>query len=254
MSDEPALAPRVVHRDDDLIVFDKPTGLPTTSPDGGRCLASLARGLDPQAVRMHPSSRLDAEVTGLVTFARSDRGIRALLHARGVGAYQRCYVGLCASAPEPPTGELRWAIGKDPRDPRRRQALPEGSKHGVNALSGYELVASAQAAALLLLRPQTGRTHQLRVHICAAGAPLLGDKHYGGATRVVLADGRVVRARRVMLHCARVVLPSLTGEGQLLLRAPIPDDMAQLWRELGGDAAVLSALELRLSALDAASR
>ncbi len=239
-----------MHRDEHLIVFDKPSGLPTTSPEGGVCLATIARGLDPHAARMHPSSRLDAEVTGLVTFARSDHGIRALLAARRDGQYQRCYVGFCAHAPEPAAGELRWSIAKDPRDPRKRVAVPEADRRGVSALSRYELYAAASAAVIVLLRPQTGRTHQLRVHIAAAGAALLGDKHYGGDMRTVLADGRVVRARRVMLHCARVVVPSPAAPGKLLLRAPLPPDMQELWRALGGDPEVIAALERRLSTLE----
>src|SRR6266545_3893474 len=74
--------PRVVHRDDDLLVIDKPSGLPTTSPDGVNCLASWAREHDPDAPRLHASSRLDAEVTGLVTFARTSRAIQQLTAAR----------------------------------------------------------------------------------------------------------------------------------------------------------------------------
>lgn len=237
-------APRIVHRDHDLIVFDKPTGLATTSPDGGVCLASLARQLDPQAPRMHASSRLDAEVTGLVTFARSDRAIASLLEARRVGSYHRFYLGIAARALQPRIGELCWAIGRDARDARRRVALPEDDPSGMSARSRYRVLADASSAALLLLRPFTGRTHQLRVHVAQAGAPLLGDKHYGGVQRVVLADGRVVRAGRVMLHCAQVELPAITGAGRLVLQAPVPDDMCSLWQELGGAAEALHAERL----------
>jgi 23S rRNA-/tRNA-specific pseudouridylate synthase len=93
------------------------------------------------------------------------------------------------------------------------------------------------SAALLLLSPLTGRTHQLRVHVARAGVPLLGDRHYGGPMRCTLPTGQVVRAGRVMLHCARVRLPKI-GEaadaGKLSVDAPIPDDFRAVWLALGG--------------------
>jgi 23S rRNA pseudouridine955/2504/2580 synthase/23S rRNA pseudouridine1911/1915/1917 synthase len=102
-------------------------------------------------------------------------------------------------------------------------------------------------AALLLLSPLTGRTHQLRVHAARAGVPLLGDRHYGGPVKVTLPDGRVVRAGRVMLHCARVRLPKIapTAEPErLTLDAPIPADFRAVWLALGGE---LASLESALS-------
>lgn len=247
-SASPAVSARIVHKDEHLLVLDKPAFVPTTSPDGKNCLASLARELDATAPRMHPSSRLDAEVTGLVTFARTDRAIAALLEARKAGAYERCYVGLLSRPLDPPRGELRFSIGKDPRDARRRSALAEGDPAGIFARSRYEVLASARHVTLALLFPETGRTHQLRVHVAHAGAPLLGDKHYGGPTRVVLDDGRVVGLRRVMLHCLRLGLPNVAGQGRLLLEAPVPDDMLRVYEALGGSAADLSVARLHPSA------
>jgi 23S rRNA-/tRNA-specific pseudouridylate synthase len=237
MPEQPALS--VVHRDLDLLVLNKPAGLPTTSPDGSGCLASLARELDPDAPRMHASSRLDAEVTGLVTFARTDRAIASLLAARQAGTYQRFYLGLAARAPQPAEGDWRWAIAKDPRNPRRRIARPDGSAGAVTAWSRYRVLCALPQVTLLLLRPQTGRTHQLRVHASAAGAPLLGDKHYAGPTRLVLPDGGVLRAPRVMLHCARLVLPGIAAAQPLTLDAEVPRDLRELFVSLGGDPVTL---------------
>jgi 23S rRNA-/tRNA-specific pseudouridylate synthase len=229
----------IVHRDDDLLVLFKPSGLATTSPDGSGCLASVARELDPSAPRLHASSRLDAEVTGLVTFARSERAIAALLAARKEGRYERFYLALATRAPEPERGEWRWSIAKDPANPRRRVARPPDDARAVQALSQYRVLERQPKAALLLLMPQTGRTHQLRVHAAEAGAPLLGDKHYGGPVSVVRDDGRVLRAGRAMLHCARLVLPGIEAPASLTLDAPVPDDMRQLFSQLGGDVAKL---------------
>jgi 23S rRNA pseudouridine1911/1915/1917 synthase len=227
--------PQVVYRDADLLVIDKPSGLPTTSPDGKGCLAEWARAHDPEAERMHPSSRLDAEVTGLVTFARTTRAIAQLTAARAASAYRRFYLGLASCAPEPPQGDWRDPIARDPKDPRRRVV----SKAGTQSWSRYRTLGGAPQVALLLLQPETGRTHQLRVHASQAGSPLWGDKHYGGPTRAVLADGRVHAARRVMLHCAQLILPGIDSGEPLALQVAPPADLRGFYAALGGDEALL---------------
>lgn len=233
---------RVLHRDDDLLVLYKPSGLPTTSPDGKRCLTEVAAKLDPDAPRLHASSRLDAEVTGLVTFARTTRAIEALLHARSQGRYERFYLALTAAAPEQNQGSWTWPIDRDPRDPRKRVARDDAARsmpRAREALTHYHVLSRQPLIALWLLRPMTGRTHQLRVHAARAGFPLLGDRHYGGAMQRTLNDGRVLRAPRVMLHCAhvRVPAPERGGGGTQLLdfEAEVPDDFRRLWLALGGE-------------------
>jgi hypothetical protein len=114
---------RILHRDADLLVLFKPSGLPTTSPDGRGCLTEIAAQLDPSAPRLHASSRLDAEVTGLVTFARTTRAIEGLLAARKAGQYERYYLGLATGPLSPAAGELNWPIDRDPRDLRKRITL-----------------------------------------------------------------------------------------------------------------------------------
>jgi 23S rRNA-/tRNA-specific pseudouridylate synthase len=255
----PDVAPVVVvHRDEHLLVVLKPAGLPTTSPDGRRCLVESARALDPRAPRLHPSSRLDADVTGLVTFARTSHAIERLLAARRTGTYGRVYVGLATRAPVPAEGRWTWDIAPDRRlrTAGTDRAAPAGSERAGalakasaapprgqvrHAVSDYLTVAVVPLGAALHLRPRTGRTHQLRVHCAAAGCPLLGDVAYGGPPRVVQTDGRVVALRRPMLHCALLDLPDLCGRPgeRLLLRAPVPDDLGAVWSALGGEAASL---------------
>jgi 23S rRNA-/tRNA-specific pseudouridylate synthase len=228
---------RVVHRDGALLVLDKPSGLPTTAPDDGPCLVREAEQLDPRAPGLHASSRLDADVTGMVTFARTRRANRALLEARRQGHYHRVYLALCARSPEPVEGRWQWPIALDPRDPRRRVAVEPGGKGNrlQAASTNYRVLSETPHACLLWLEPHTGRTHQLRVHAARAGSPLLGDRHYGGAGRVVLENGRVLSARRVMLHCARLRLPDVAQGGELELWCPPPADFRELWRSAGGE-------------------
>lgn len=232
---------QVIYEDEGLLVLSKPAGLTTTAPDNGPCLTRVARSMAPRADVMHPSSRLDRDVTGVVTFAKTHRAIKALLAARRSGRYRRTYVALVSGEPlvtsaqdgAPP--HWTWRIGIDPHDKRLRVALDEGDK-GIaarEAKSEYEVRGHAAGVSALHLFPRTGRTHQLRVHCAKAGAPILGDLSYGGPTRVVLENGRVITARRPLLHCARVELPR-PGLEPLDLRAPIHEDLVSAWSKLGG--------------------
>lgn len=226
---------RVLHRDASFLVVAKPSGVPTTSPNDETTLVSLVQALDPRAPRLHPSSRLDAEVSGVVIFARTAAATEHLLAARKAAAYERVYFGLAARAPEPAEGEWRGAIAHDPRDARKRRVVAEGEGDAQHAHTLYRVALQLERAVLLELGPQTGRTHQLRVHAAHAGVPLLGDRHYGGEPRVTLGDGRVLAVRRTMLHCRRVTVPAMSGSDALVFADDPPPDMQALWTSLGGD-------------------
>ncbi len=227
----------VVHRSRDLLVLSKPTGLPTTHPRGGDCLVARAATIDPDAPKLHASSRLDAEVTGLVTFARTRAGNAALLEARAKHHYRRLYVAIAqVAAPlsRAGAGVFEQGIAIDPDDPRRRIAVDRGAGRAQSARTRFAVAAHAGDFALLYLWPETGRTHQLRVHCAAADAPLLGDVHYGGVRAITLGNGRRVTARRTMLHCAALDVPDGAEKRARLALAP-PRDVRDVWRKLGGD-------------------
>ncbi len=239
------LAPTIIHRDEHVLVLDKPAFLPTTSPDEGDCLVRRAHALDPRAERLHPTSRLDAEVTGVVTFARTTHAIEAIAHARATGHYRRRYIAL-ASGVMDVGASLVWdgPIDIDPRDARRR-VIADGP-HAKASLTLAEPSCLLGTSTLLVLWPRTGRTHQLRLHASAAGHALLGDAHYGGPRRIARGDGHMVAFARVMLHCAEVVLLSLVGKGELSLRAPLPDDFVAAFIALGGERQALDEAATRM--------
>lgn len=223
----------VVHRDAALLILAKPSGLPTTSPDDSDCLVKRAQALDPDAPRLHATSRLDAEVSGLVTFARTPAAAEALRQARAEGRYGRRYIALTLTPPRKDEGAWDSAISIDPRDQRKRVA-GQGAQEKA-ARSRFTVVERMSLGALFHLFPETGRTHQLRVHAAAAGAPLFGDKVYGGPTRATAADGRVITARRTMLHCAALRLPDVArGQGELDLVLAPPADWLAAYTGLGG--------------------
>ena len=237
MSDD---APRIVHRDAHLLVVHKPAHLATTAPSGPSLTAWVTAELGRAA---HPTSRLDAEVTGLVTFALTPRAIETLKQARAHGRYGRGYLALARGAPPLAEGEWTLSIAIASTDRRLRRALSEGERgeRAQRARTSFTLRAQAGGACALWLTPHTGRTHQLRVHASAAGLPLLGDVRYGGPKRIVLPSGRVLTARRVMLHCAWLRVPSPADPSVFVeLEAEAPPDLRELWAGLGGEPSALS--------------
>jgi 23S rRNA-/tRNA-specific pseudouridylate synthase len=92
---------------------------------------------------------------------------------------------------------------------------------------------------MLAVEPQTGRTHQIRVHAAHAGTPLVGDGAYGGPTRIVAPTGAATTTTRIALHCARVEVPG--ARGPLVAEAEIPPDLRAIWAKLGGDDAAWAA-------------
>lgn len=228
---------RVLHQDAHFLAVAKPSGIATTAPEGGPSLFAFAQAFDSRAPQLHPLSRLDTQVTGLVVFARTAWANQLVLDARREGRLFRRYLGLAQEHAELERGDWHWAIGIDPRDPKKRRALASDAQGGGIKTAHTRYVARAHTGSVVALElyPQTGRTHQLRVHAAQAGHALLGDVAYGGLKRLTLSNGRILTAARVMLHCEAVRLPHPDGKvGELSLTLPPEPDMERLWSAAGG--------------------
>ena len=213
----------VVWEDGHLLVVDKPAGMTAHAsnflPDTPTVAGALAwqRGTD---FLFHPVNRLDKGTTGLMVIAKSGYVhdlLRRSLHSE---RFQREYRAVCIGCPQPERGTIDSPIGRKPDSVVARCVRPDGAP----AVSHYEVLAEKNGMSLLKLLPETGRTHQLRVHMASIGCPLAGDWLYG-------TEDLNLIARPALHSCALTMTHPVTGE-VLRLTAPVPADMARLVSEI----------------------
>lgn len=255
----------VVYEDDALIVIDKPAGLVVHpapgSPSGTLVNALLAHCGDSLAGiggerRPGIVHRIDKDTSGLLVAAKTDKAHAALAAQFAAHTVERQYSAIVHGLPDAsdprlrgvagasfePGGVLRIAtrIGRHRTDRQRQAVLAAGGRHAVTRVRVVAPFGTPPAAALVSCWLETGRTHQIRVHMTHAGHALIGDPVYGGRRRLSeKAMGRDAAAAaaafpRQALHAATLgfVHPE-TGE-TLCFAAPLPGDMAELMRRLGG--------------------
>ncbi len=225
----PAAALRLLGRVGGLVAVDKPVGM-ATEPDhagiGSSVVALAADLLHVDRRSIHALSRLDVGVSGVVLLALDEVAQKLVITLREQGRLRRRYVAIAAGRPSPASGAWAGAIG---RARGARRAV--GGSDARAAETRYVVVATRSDQSLLALEPITGRTHQLRVHAANAGAPLLGDRTYGGPRRLTQPDGSVRALDRIALHAAWVELPL---DGGVRLEAELPPALSELWTALGG--------------------
>jgi tRNA pseudouridine32 synthase/23S rRNA pseudouridine746 synthase len=221
----------VIHEDDSVFVLNKPAGL---SSQGGRIQAhtlddllwALARRDRPRPRLIH---RLDRDTSGVILTARTKPAATFLGKALMGKRFRKTYLAIVTpGAPEPRGGQIdaplrRESIGRE----AYMRVCEEGHPDAETARSRYKTLAAGEGAALVELSPDTGRMHQLRVHMAAIGRPIAGDSRYGGA---LMLGGAPVP--RLMLHAASLVFPHPEG-GERRISAPIPDDMRAVLDKLG---------------------
>ena len=214
---------RILQEDVDLLAVDKPAGLAAQpTPGGTRSLLRLASDhLGREAGLVH---RLDRDTSGVTVFGKSAAATSALAASFRTGTAHKQYLAVTGPG-LPPSGTCMLRLARDPRRPGRWLAREHD---GLDAQTRFRRLGGTASHALAALWPRTGRTHQIRAHLAALGAPIAGDRLYGGAATV---DGRPVP--RTLLHAHLLEVPHpRTGE-PLLLCAPLPEDLAPFFGALG---------------------
>jgi 23S rRNA pseudouridine1911/1915/1917 synthase len=235
----------VLYEDAHLIVVDKPAGMAAHPAPGSEtgtlvnallahCGASLS-GIGGVA-RPGIVHRLDKDTSGVMVAAKTDaahRGLAALFERHDI---ERMYIALTRGAPKLRTGVISTRIGRSPRDRKKMAVLSRG---GREAVTRYEVQRrfgpeARPLAARLALRLETGRTHQIRVHLAHIGAPCLGDPLYGSGAPAASVRAAIAGAglARQALHAAVLgFVHPITGE-RLRFKSGLPEDMLQLEQAL----------------------
>lgn len=217
----------VRYEDDHIVVVDKPAGV-VTHPGAGRATGTLASGILhrwPQVRGVGEDDRwgivhrLDRDTSGLLVVALTRDafdGLRESMRQRDIA---RTYLALVHGRPDPPTGTIDAPLGRDPRHPTRFRVDSEGRL----ARTHFRLAASWSDVSLLEVTLETGRTHQIRVHLGSIGLPVAGDPVYG----------RFAGAPRVFLHAARLGFEHPIDGNRLEVDSPLPSDLATVVDALG---------------------
>ncbi|MEW6684274.1 MAG: RluA family pseudouridine synthase [Nitrospirota bacterium] len=229
----------VVYEDDDLLVIDKPAGL-VVHPAPGHASGTLVnallhhcRGLAVIGGTERPGivHRLDKDTSGLLVAAKHDAAHSGLMRQFKSHTIARRYLAIVAGDVRPRKGTVDVAIG---RDVWERKKISPRTTSPKRAVSHYEVVERFGHATLVAVTLETGRTHQIRVHMAHRGYPVLGDPVYGGR-RALPPPG--VSVRRQMLHAQHLgFLHPITGR-PLAFSVPLPEDMESVRRELARAAA-----------------
>ena len=211
----------IVYEDGDLLILNKAPGVPVHPGPGhfndtiGNFLLNYynSEGIEGD---FHPVHRLDRGTSGLMAVAKHPHAQEQLKRQLHTPAFRRIYLAVCEGIPRPPEGRIDAPIGRVPGSLMARRVDPAGQP----ASTRYRVLRTGQGRALVELELDTGRTHQIRVHMAHIGHPLTGDFLYGTEDHSLIS--------RPALHSARLSLRHpVTGE-PMAWEQPLPEDMARL--------------------------
>jgi 23S rRNA pseudouridine1911/1915/1917 synthase len=211
---------RIAYEDEHLLVVDKPAGL-VVHPSAGHGSGTLVHGLLGHAIaggedagRPGIVHRLDRDTSGLLVVARSDEAHRRLQQLLRKRELEREYLALVHGRPRSKRGRIEAAIGRDRHDPTRISLDTDTPRE---AVTNFEIVELLPRHALLRVRLETGRTHQIRVHLAAIDLPVSGDRVYGVAGDLGL--------ERQFLHSARLAFPHPFSGARVDAESRLPADL-----------------------------
>jgi 23S rRNA pseudouridine1911/1915/1917 synthase len=229
---------KIAYEDEYLIVIDKPAGM-VVHPAAGNFDGTLVNALLHHCAgqlsgiggvaRPGIVHRIDKDTSGLLVVAKSDRAHEGLARQFKDHSIDRRYLALVNGVPMPPAGKVDQWIGRSDADRKKMAVQREG--RGKHAVTHYRTLKLLDRAALIECRLETGRTHQVRVHMAHIGHPLLGDPVYsrGGPHKALLAQ---LGFRRQALHAAHLGFIHPVTSKAVSFESPITDDMQQLFSHL----------------------
>jgi 23S rRNA pseudouridine1911/1915/1917 synthase len=230
----------IVFEDDHLLVVDKPAGL-VVHPAAGNLDGTLVNALLHHCrgrlsgiggvARPGIVHRIDKDTSGLLVVAKTDRAHEGLAKQFAAHSIERRYLAMTSGIPNPPGGTIDAPLARSLQN--RKKVAIAGAGHGKRAVTHYRLLQPLRDAALVECQLETGRTHQVRVHMASIGNPLLGDPVYGRtrpAHREILKD---LGFHRQALHAAAIGFVHPVDRKNCRFESKIPDDMQRLFSILG---------------------
>ena len=229
------IALAIAYEDDDLIVVDKPAGLvvhPAAGNHDGTLVNALLHHCRGQLsgiggiARPGIVHRIDKDTSGLLVVAKSDAAHEGLARQFADHSIERVYLALVAGCPAPPAGTVRGNIARSHADRKKMALVAEG--RGKHAVTHYRTLELFEGAALVECRLETGRTHQVRVHLASIGHALLGDPVYGRTPARLRPLLAALHFRRQALHAARLGFIHPRSGAAIALASDPPADMERL--------------------------
>ena len=231
----------IVFEDEHLIVVDKPAGL-VVHPAAGNPDGTLVNALLHHCARTGEGRlsgiggvarpgivhRIDKDTSGLLVVAKSDAAHEGLAKQFADHSIERAYLAVVGGHPKPREGTIRGKIGRSEVNRKKMTVLPDTARRGKEAVTHYKTLRSLEDCALVECRLETGRTHQVRVHLASIGHSLLGDPVYGRANSRLRTVLKSLGFRRQALHAAVLgLVHPMTGD-RLRFESDLPKDMREL--------------------------
>lgn len=233
------IALNIIHEDEHLIVVDKPAGL-VVHPSAGHADGTLVNALLHHCKgqlsgiggveRPGIVHRIDRDTSGLLVVAKTDKAHEGLARLFAAHDIERRYLAIVAGTPAPPAGRIATHIGRSTSDRKKMAVLPDG--RGKHAVTHFRMIEPLRNSALVECRLETGRTHQVRVHMAHIGHPLIGDPAYNNRRKAFKFGPNQSHFERQALHAASLgFIHPVTGE-KLGFESRLPDDIQQLLMSL----------------------
>jgi 23S rRNA pseudouridine1911/1915/1917 synthase len=227
----------VVFEDAHLIVVDKAAGM-VVHPAAGNADGTLVNALLHHCkgqlagiggvARPGIVHRIDKDTSGLLVVAKSDKAHEGLARQFADHSLERAYLAVCLGYPQPPAGTISKRLGRSDADRKKMAVLPDDASRGKHAVTHFRTLQTLDGCTLIECRLETGRTHQVRVHLASIGHSLVGDPVYGRSTAKIRSVLKDLGFERQALHAAVLgFVHPVTGE-KLRFESALPDDVKKL--------------------------
>ena len=232
----------VAFEDEHLIVVDKPAGMvvhPAAGNQDGTLVNALLHHCDGSlsgiggVARPGIVHRIDKDTSGLLVVAKSDAAHEGLAKQFADHSMERAYLAVCGGHPRPGKGTIDEKLGRSDANRKKMAVLPKDSSRGKHAVTHYQTLERLDHGALIECRLETGRTHQVRVHLSSIGHALLGDPVYGRTPAPLRPILKSLDFRRQALHAAILGFVHPVTGNFCRFSSELPDDMRELIDQMG---------------------